>query len=38
METFEDALTSINKGCYMASVDLRHACYSVKLAEEQRVF
>ena len=38
METFEKALTLINRGMYMASVDLRHAYYSVKIAEEQQKF
>ena len=35
METFENALTLISKGSYMASVDLRHAYYSIQIAEEQ---
>ena len=35
MENFEQAIWLVNKGDYMASVDLRHAYYSVKKAEEQ---
>lgn len=38
MENFEQVIQLINKDCYMASVDLRHACYSVKIAEEQQRF
>lgn len=37
METFESALKLVKKDCYMASVDLRHAYYSVPIAEEQQV-
>ena len=36
MENFEQAIWLVNKGDYMASVDLRHAYYSVKIAEEQK--
>jgi hypothetical protein len=41
METFENYLTIISKGTYMASVDLRHAYYSItciKIAEEQQKY
>lgn len=33
LENFEQAIRIIDKGDYMASVDLRHAYYSVKIAE-----
>lgn len=36
MENFEQAIRLINKGDFMASVDLRHAYYSVKVADEQQ--
>ncbi|MES9884831.1 MAG: reverse transcriptase domain-containing protein [Sedimenticola sp.] len=36
MDTFETALTMITKDCYMASIDLRHAYYSVPVAEEHQ--
>lgn len=38
MENFEQAVRLINKGDFMASVDLRHAYYSIKIAEEQQKF
>lgn len=38
MENFEQAIRIINKGDFLASVDLRHAYYSVKVAEEQQKF
>lgn len=38
MENFEQAVRLINKGDFMASVDLRHAYYSIKVAEEQRKY
>lgn len=38
MENFEQAVRLINKDCYLASVDLKHAYYSVKIAEEQQKF
>ena len=38
METFENALTLISKGSYMASVDLRNAYYSIQIAEEQQKY
>ena len=37
MENFEQAIRLVNKGDYMASVDLNHA-YSVKIAEKQQKF
>lgn len=36
MENFELAVRLINKDCYLASVDLKHAYYSVKIAEQQK--
>lgn len=38
MEDFALAVNLINAGDYSASVDLRHAYYSVKIAEEQQRF
>lgn len=38
MENFEQAIRLVNSGVFMASVDLRHAYYSVKIAEEQQRF
>ena len=38
METFELALNMITSNMFLASVDLRHAYYSVKIAEEQRKY
>lgn len=38
MENFEQAIRLINEGDFLASVDLRHAYYSVKIAEEQQRF
>lgn len=38
MENFEQAVSLINTGDVMASVDLRHAYYSVPIAEEQQKF
>ena len=35
IKNFEQAIRLINKNDYMASVDLRHAYYSVKIADEQ---
>lgn len=37
MDTFQQALTLITKGTYMASVDLRHAI-SVKFADEHQKY
>ena len=36
MENFEQAIWLVNKGDYIVSVDLKHAYYSVKIAEEQQ--
>ena len=38
MEDFELAIKLIHAGDFLASVDLRHAYYSVKIAEEQQRF
>jgi len=38
MDTFETALRLINKNTFMASVDLRHAYYSVPIALEHQTF
>lgn len=38
MENFEQAIRLIHAGDYLASVDLRHAYYSVKIADEQQKF
>lgn len=38
MDTFEIALKLINKNTVMASVDLRHAYYSVPIAKEHEKF
>lgn len=38
MDNFEQAIRLINAGDYLASVDLRHAYYTVKIAEEQQKF
>jgi len=37
METFESALKLVRHNCYFASVDLRHAYYSVPIAPEHQV-
>lgn len=37
MESFESALKLVKPGMYFASVDLRHAYYSVPIAEEHQV-
>ncbi|XP_076058479.1 uncharacterized protein LOC143035496 [Oratosquilla oratoria] len=36
MENFEQAIRLINEGDYMASVDLKHAYYSIRIVEEQQ--
>ena len=36
MDTFESALKLVKKNCFFASADLRHAYYSVPLANEIR--
>lgn len=38
MDTLETALKLINKNTYMASIDLRHAYYSVPIAEEHQKY
>lgn len=38
MDTFENAIKIITKNCYMASIDLRHAYYSVPVATEHQKF
>lgn len=38
MDTFESALFLISKGTYMASIDLRHAYYSIPIAEKYQRF
>lgn len=38
MGNFEQAIRLIHAGDYLASVDLRHAYYSVKIANEQQKF
>lgn len=38
MENLHSATKMIREGCYMASVDLRHAYYSVPLAEDHQKF
>lgn len=38
MENFEQAIRLINQGDFLASVDLRHAYYSVRVADEQQRF
>ena len=37
MDTFESSLKLIKPGCFMASVDLRHAYYSIPIAKEHQV-
>ena len=37
MDTFESALKLIKPNCFMASVDLRHAYYSVPVAKEHQI-
>ena len=34
MDTFEMALKLVKQDCYFGSIDLRHAYYSVSIAEE----
>jgi len=38
MDTFERAIKLLKKYCFMASLDLRHAYYSVPIAEEHRKY
>ena len=37
MDTFESAIKLIKPDCYMASIDLRHAYYSIYIANEDQV-
>ena len=36
METLNTALKLIGEGCFMASIDLKDACYSVPIHEEHK--
>lgn len=38
MDSFESALNLIKENAYMSSVDLRHAYYSINIAEQHRKF
>ena len=38
MDTFQTAVKLIRPGCFMASVDLRDAYYSIPVASEDRKF
>ena len=38
MDTFNAALSLISKNCYMASIDLKDAYYTVPIAEEHRKY
>ena len=38
MENFEQALQLLSQGDYMASIDLKKAYYTVKIAEEQQKY
>ena len=38
METFENAISLIRKDMFMASLDIRHAYYSVRIAEEDQIY
>ena len=38
MEIFEQAIRIINRNDFLTSIDLRHAYYSVKIAEEQQKY
>ncbi|KAK6181898.1 hypothetical protein SNE40_009676 [Patella caerulea] len=38
MDTFESALRLIKPDCYLASIDLRHAYYSVPMAQEHQKY
>ena len=37
MDTFESAVKLIKENCYLASIDLRHAYYSIPIAEEHQI-
>ena len=36
MDTFESALKLIKQNCFMASIDLRHAYYSISIADKHQ--
>lgn len=38
MDTFENALNLIKQDMFMCSVDIRHAYYSIKIADEDQIF
>lgn len=38
MENFEQAIQLVNEGDFLASIDLKHVYYSVRIAEEQQRF
>lgn len=38
MDTFENALTLIRQDMFMASIDIRHAYYSIMIAEEDQLY
>lgn len=38
MDSFESAIKLVTKDCFMASLDLKHAYYSVPIAESQRKY
>ena len=38
MDTFEMALKHVKEDCYVGSIDLRHAYYSVSIAEEDQKY
>ena len=38
MDTFESAVNLLVKGCYMASIDIRHAYHTIPIAEEHQKF
>lgn len=38
MDTFENAITLITKNMYMCSLDIRHAYYSIKIADEDQIY
>jgi hypothetical protein len=38
MDTLAAILSLVTPGAYMASIDLKHAYYTIPIAEEQRKF
>ena len=38
MDTFQTAMKFIRPGCFMASIDLKDAYYSIPVADEERKF